>query len=64
MLQAHAKDALPDTPDEFYETLVSHDPAMCMKAGEEVAARREALMGTLRVAVEVGLPETCVAELE
>ena len=28
-----------------------------MKAGEEVAARREALVGALRVAVEVRLPE-------
>ena len=35
-----------------------------MEAGEEVAARREALVGALRVAVEVGLPEGCVAELE
>ena len=37
---------------------------MFMEAREEVAARREALVGTLRVAVEVGLPEGCVAELE
>ena len=35
-----------------------------MNAGEEVAARREALVGALGVAVEVGLPEECVAELE
>ena len=37
---------------------------MFMEAGEEVAVRREALVGALRVAVEVGLPEGCVAELE
>ena len=64
MLQAQAEDALPDPPDGFCETLVSHGPATFMEAGEEVAARREALMGALRVAVEVGLPEGCVAELE
>ena len=64
MLQAQVEDALPDPPDEFCETLVSHGPAMFMEAGEEVAARREALVGALRVAVEVGLPEGCVAELE
>ena len=64
MLQAQAEDALPDPPDEFCEMLVSHGPAMFMKAGEEVAARREVLVGALRMAVEVGLPEGCVAELE
>ena len=64
MLQAQAEDALPDPQDEFCETLVSHGPAMLMETGEEVAARREALVGTLRAAVEVGLPEGCVAELE
>ena len=31
---------------------------------KEVAARREVLVGALRVAVEVGLPEGCVADLE
>ena len=64
MLQAQAEDALPDPLDEFYETLVSHGPAIFVEAREEMAARREALMGALRVAVEVGLPEGCVAELE
>ena len=64
MLQAQVEDALSDPPDKFCETLVSHGPAMFMEAGEEVAARREALVGALRVAVEVGLPEGCVAELE
>ena len=64
MLQAQGEDALPDPPDEFCETLVSHGPAMFMEAGEEVAGRREALVGALRVAVEIGLPERCVAELE
>ena len=64
MLQAQAEDALPDPPDEFYETIVSHGPAMFMETGEEVAARREALACALRVAVEVGLPEGCMAELE
>ena len=64
MLQAQAEDALTDPPDEFCETLVSHGPAMSMEAGEEVAARREALVGALRVAVEVGLSGGCVAELE
>ena len=37
---------------------------MFMEAGEEVAARREALVGASRVAAEVGLPEGCVAELD
>ena len=64
MLQTQAEDALTDPPDEFCETLVSHGPAMFMEAGEEVAAMRDALVGDLRVAVEVGLPEGCVAELE
>ena len=64
MLQAQAEDALPDPPDGFCETLVSPGPAMFMEAGEEVAARLEALVGVLRVAVEAGLPEGCVAELE
>ena len=64
MLQAQAEDALLDPPDEFCETLVSHGPAMYMGAGEGVAARREVLVGALRVAAEAGLPEGCVAELE
>ena len=37
---------------------------MFMEAGEEVTARCEALVGALRVAVEVGLPEGYVAELD
>ena len=64
MQQAQAEDALPDPPDEFCETLVSHGPTMLMKTEEKVAARREALMGVFRVAVEVELLEGCVAELE
>ena len=55
---------MPDPPDELCETLVLHGPTMFMEAGEEVAARLEILVGALRVAVEVGLPEGCVAELE
>ena len=53
-----------DPPNEFCETLVSYGPAMFVEAGEELAARREGLEGALRVAVEVGLPEGYVAELE
>ena len=64
MLQAQAEDVLPDPPDEFHETLVSHGPAMFVEAGEEVTARREALVCALHVAVEVGWPEGCVAEIE
>ena len=52
MLQAPAEDALPDPLDEFCETLISHGRAMFMEAGEEV------------VAMGLGLPEGCVAELE
>ena len=37
---------------------------MLLEAGEEVAARREALVGAFRVTVKVGLPEGCVAKLE
>ena len=37
---------------------------MFMEAGKKVAARREALVGALRAAVEVGLPEMCAVELE
>ena len=37
---------------------------MFMEAREEVAARREALVGVMRVAVVVELLEGCVAELE
>ena len=64
MLQAQTEDALVDPPDNFCETLVSHGPATFMEAGEEVAARREALVGALRVVVKVGLPGGCVAELK
>ena len=64
MLQAQAENALPDPLDEFCETLVSQGPAMLMEAGEEVAARREAVVGALHVAVEVGLPDMCMVELE
>ena len=64
MMQVQVEDALPDPPDEFCETHVSHGPTMFMEAGEEVAARHEALVSALRVTVEVGLPEGCVAELE
>ena len=64
MLQAQAEDAFPDPPNELCETLVSHGPAMVMEAGEEVAARREGLVVALRVAVEVGLPERYMKELE
>ena len=64
MLQAQAEYVSPDPPDEFCETLVLHGPAMFIEAGEEVAARREALVGVLRVAVEVGLPEGCMAEVK
>ena len=62
MLQAQVEDALLGPPDEFCETLVSHGPAMFMETGEEVAARRKALVVALRVAVEVGLPKKCAAE--
>ena len=64
MLQVQAEDALPDSPHELCETLISHGPATFMEAGEEVAARREALVGAFRVAMEVGLPEGCMADLE
>ena len=64
MLQAQTEIAWPDPLDEFCKTLVSYGPAMFMEAGEEVAARREALVVALRVSVEVGLPEGCVAEQE
>ena len=64
MLQAQAEDALLDPPDKFCETLVSHGPAMFMEVGEGVAARCKALVGCLRVAVEVGLPKGRVEELE
>ena len=64
MLQTQAEDALPDPPDEFCDTLVSDGPAIFMDAGEEMGARREALVDALRVALEVGLPEECMAELE
>ena len=54
MLQAQAEDALPDPPDDFCETFVSHGLAMFMEAGEEVSARGEALVGVLRVVGEWG----------
>ena len=57
MLQAQAEGAWPDPPDESWETLVSHGPAMLIEARNEVAVWREALVRTSRVAVEVGLPE-------
>ena len=37
---------------------------MFIEAGEELAARREALVDALCVAVKVGLPEGCLAELK
>ena len=64
MLQAQVEANLPEPPDEFCEALVSRGPAMFMEAGEEVAARREALEGALCAAVEAGLSERYVAELE
>ena len=53
-LQAQVEDVFADPPDELCKTLVSHGPAMSMGAGEEVTARREALVGALRVAVQLG----------
>ena len=64
MWQAQVEDVLPDPPNEPCETLVSHGPAIFMEAGKEVAARPEALVRALRLAVEVGLPVGCVVELE
>ena len=61
MLQAQVDDAF---TDGFCETLVPHGPSIFMGAREGVAARREALVGALRVAVEIGLSEGCVAERE
>ena len=37
---------------------------MFMEAEEKVASRREALVDSLRVAVEVGLSEGCVEEVD
>ena len=34
MLQAQVEDALPDSPDKFYETLVSHGPACLWRPGK------------------------------
>ena len=64
MLQGQAEDALPDPPDEICETLLSHGPTMFIEARENVAATCEALVGTLCVAVEVGLPEGCLVDIE
>ena len=55
---------MPDPPGEFCETLVSHGQAVFIEAGEEVAARREALVDALCVAVKVELREGCLAELK
>lgn len=63
ILQAQAEDALPDLPDGLLETLLSRGPGMFKEATEEVAARREALVGALRAAEETELPEGCVVEL-
>ena len=64
MLQAPAEDALPGSPSKFCETLVSHGPVMFLEAREEVDARREALVGALRLPVDVWLTKGCMAELE
>ena len=40
----------------FVEDLVARGPAIFMEVGNEVIARREALMAAVDVALEVGLP--------
>ena len=37
---------------------------MCITVGEEIKARREALIGALYAAVQAGLPEAYVLEVE
>ena len=49
---------------EFREMLLSRSPTMFMKVREEIKARREALVGALHAAVQVGLPEAYVHEVK
>ena len=42
--------------DEFVEDVVARGPAMFKEVGDEVIARREALMAVVGAALEAGLP--------
>ena len=49
--------------DEFVEHVVARGPAMFMEVGDEVIARREALMAAVDAALEAGLPSDAKTRL-
>ena len=56
-MQAAGKGAAAMEPrDEFVEDVVARGPAMFKEVGDEVIARREALMAVVGAALEAGLP--------
>ena len=63
-LQAAGKVAAAMEPrDEFVEDVVARGPAMFMEVGDEVIARREALMAAVDAALEAGLPSDAETRL-
>ena len=63
-MQAAGKVAAAMEPrDEFIEDVVVRGPAMFMEVGDEVIARREALMAAVDAALEAGLPSDAETRL-
>ena len=63
-MQAAGKVAAAMEPrDEFVEDVVARGPAMFMEVGDEVIARREALMAAVDAALEAGLPSDAETRL-
>ena len=63
-MQAAGKVAAAMEPrNEFVEDVVARGPAMFMEVGDEVIARREALMAAVGAALEAGLPSDAETRL-
>ena len=52
-----------ESRDEFVEDVVARGPPMFMEVGDEVIARREALMADVDAALEAGLPSDAETRL-
>ena len=64
METARVEAGLQEPPDEVRDTLLSRGPTVFLEVREEIKARREALVGALHAAVQAGLPEAYVREME